>query len=215
MAIEEPRKHMMHTVNNSGGPTPAEKIRKLMSTDVELPELSKRANEPVRVSIRVISNDELFEAMEGIPIPALVEQYREKFLEGLSPEEVANITKLSIEADKKIIMKSVFSPRVLPDETEELPPNAIAISALMKDRFFLVRTILDFSGLQSEPPRVPPAPASEGAEVPEGSFRGAAGDPDRHGEPVEPAAQRDPEPGSGQLPDRSLGASAAEHGGGA
>lgn len=186
---------------NHRGPAASEKILGLMTTLVDLPELSKRAGEPIPVLIRVVSSDEFLQTTDALPTAMMNREEAEQYMAGLDTRGRSELNRKSVEADCKMIMRAVVSPRVVEDGAAELGPNTIPMSALMPDRFHLVLRIMEFSGLMGSPDRDAGSKegrkARKGAGVPRESFRGGGPDPDRHGEAVEPAAQRDPQQAGG------------------
>jgi hypothetical protein len=169
---------------SGGGPTPATRIRELMTTVVILPERTAVAGEPVGVRIRIISYAERNEIYGGIPSFRMTTEELLTYLQALDGPGVAEYQRMSDEADANLLRRAVIVPRIATDEAGD-PETTIPIEAVWPDRVVLIREILMFSGLMPRPP-APAAPGPErtsapAQEIPEEAFRAPVEAPARDG----------------------------------
>jgi hypothetical protein len=169
---------------NGGGPTPAKRIRELMTTVVILPERTAVADETVGVRIRIISVAERNEIYGGIPTFRMISDELLEYLRALDGRGMAEYQRMSDEADASLLRRAVIVPAIAPDEGGDLE-TTIPIEAVWPDRVVLIREILMFSGLMPRPP-APPAPGPErtsaaAEEIPEEAFRAPVEAPARDG----------------------------------
>lgn len=177
---------------NGHGPTPAERIRALTMELVELPKLSAKAGEPVRVLIRTVdATAEYLPLIRDLPTMAMEPEDRQAYILGLDEAGREALHRRHFEADKALIALAVLAPRVTEQDSGE--PGTVPMHALLPDRIVLVRKILELSQLLATPSPPPQTPGP--AEVPgvtEEAFRSGLDAPPGDGGAVEPAAVRDP-----------------------
>lgn len=186
----------MSTVNGNA-PTPAKRIRELMTTNVVLPILSKQAGDPVAIRVRMLSRQERQEIMDPLPTSRMTLEELQQYLTQLNGQQRAEYQRQADDADEKLILASVVAPTVTVQEGGD-PETTIPMSALWPDRVTLIMEILRFSGFLALPwepamaaATVQPAPGAEGEAASAGPFRAEA-----------PAGPMGDPPGSGgTLPD--------------
>jgi hypothetical protein len=159
---------------NGNAPTPARRIRELMTKSVILPERTAVAGEQVAVRIRIISRKERNAIYGDIPTFSMTAKEILAYLKGLDGSGAGEYQRMSDEADARLVRLAVVAPAIAPDEGGD-PDTTIPIEAIWPDRQLVIREILMFSGLLNRPSE-PPAPGPEHAaaaseEIPEEAFR--------------------------------------------
>lgn len=175
--------------DNHTGPTTVATIRRLATDLVELPQLSNRNGAPVRVLIRILGVQEYLEITREIPTAVMTAEERQAYVAALDVADRAQLERQAKAADEEILLRVILAPPVVRDPESDDAEDVLPLSLLAADRAHLLLHILRFSGMLDEPG---PAGSATGQEdIPEGSFRDGADDPDGDGAAVEPAAERD------------------------
>lgn len=182
------------SIENGAGPTAAERIRALTTELVELPRLSEKAGEPIRVCIRILDAlSEYLPAIQDIPTMRMEPKERVAYMQALDEAGQREIARRHFEADKVIIALGVLSPRVVQEDQGE--PGTIPVHALLHDRVFLVERILALSQLLGTPSGKKKETATDSpqaAGVAGEAFRLPVESPAGDGGAVEAAPVRDP-----------------------
>lgn len=185
----------MRTVNGNA-PTPAKRIRELMTTNVILPLLSKQAGEPVAVRVRMLSRQERQEIMEPLPTSRMTMEELQQFIAQLNGQQRADYQRQADEADEQLILVAVIAPKVASGADGD-PETTIPMAAVWPDRVTLILEILRFSGFLA----LPWEPATALAEIqPEPSAGKEAGSAEPFRADAATGPLGDPSGGGGALP---------------